>query len=154
MDADSGAKGSTFRSRARASFSSSTTLAPPPSCFTHQFLFAFFFGPLCTYETDKFTTFSVDVDDALCVWYAIISRGNLYEIIYSVAYTDWFSFFWFKNEHEQCETCSFRADVIYSSFLFLIRRLNRPTLLWEQSSYLKLSQRKGATVNPNGRICL
>jgi hypothetical protein len=34
--------------------------------------------------------YSVDVDDALCVLYAIMSRGNLYEIIYSVAYTDGF----------------------------------------------------------------
>jgi hypothetical protein len=91
MDADSGAKGSTFRSRARASFSSSTTLAPPPSCFTHQFLFTFFyFGPLCIRDGQIHNFYSVDVDDALCVLYAIMSRGNLYEIIYSVAYTDGF----------------------------------------------------------------
>jgi hypothetical protein len=97
MDADSGAKGSTFRSRARASFSSSTTLAPLQVVSRINSLCFFLFWPIMYIRDGQIHNFySVDVDDALCVLYAIMSRGNLYEIIYSVAYTDGFKFFGFE----------------------------------------------------------
>lgn len=51
----------------------------------------FLFWPIMYIRDGQIHNFySVDVDDALCVLYAIMSRGNLYEIIYSVAYTDGF----------------------------------------------------------------
>jgi hypothetical protein len=92
MDADSRAKDSTFRSRARASFSSSTTLAPLQVVSRINFSLCFFFQDIIK-ETDKFSTFSCFIHEEYVYRYGrghVVSQSHLNHlaVIYTVMYQE------------------------------------------------------------------